>query len=81
MSILKKALIKTSGNRFVQNLLEKNILASQYLMGIGSGGGVLTSGEQAIFHLLKQKKNRPTAFLMLAQTKVSFSNSFLKMLQ
>lgn len=33
MSILKKALIKASGNRFVQYLLEKNVKASQVLMG------------------------------------------------
>ena len=58
MSILKHV-IKASGNRFIQELLEKNMQASQYLMGIGSGGGVLTSGEQAIFHVLKQKKRPP----------------------
>ena len=49
MSILKNVLIKTSGNRFIQNLLERNVQASQYLMGIGAGSGVLSSGELAIF--------------------------------
>ncbi len=38
MSILKHVLIKASGNRFIQELIEKIVLASQYLMGIGSGG-------------------------------------------
>jgi hypothetical protein len=38
MSILKKALIRASGNRFIQRALEKNVQASQDLMGIGSGG-------------------------------------------
>lgn len=55
MLILKKALIKASGNRFIQSVLEKNVQASQYLMGIGSGAGVKSSGEQAIFKVLKQK--------------------------
>lgn len=59
MSILKHVLIKASGNRFIQELIEKIVLASQYLMGIGSGGGALTSGEQAIFHVLKEKIRPP----------------------
>ena len=56
MSILKNAIIKASGNRFMQSLLEKNVLVSQYLMGIGSGSGVQSSGEKAIFDILKRKK-------------------------
>ena len=55
MSILKSALIKASGARGMQSLLEKNVKFSQYLMGIGSGGKVLSSGERAIFDVLKQR--------------------------
>jgi len=59
MSILKKALIKASGNRFMQRVLERNVRASQDLMGIGSGDGVSGSGEQAIFQLLRQRVKPP----------------------
>jgi len=52
---LKRALIKLSGNRFTQRLLEKMCEVSQYFMGIGSGGKVLSSGEQAIFQVFDQK--------------------------
>ena len=72
MSILKKALIKASGNRFIQNLLEKNVNASQDLMGIGSGGGVLSSGEQAIFYVLKQRLKPPYCIFDIGSNKGQF---------
>lgn len=72
MSILKKALIRVSGNRFIQNLLEKNVQVSQDLMGIGSGGAVLSSGEQAIFHVLKQKKKPPYCIFDVGSNKGQF---------
>ena len=72
MSILKKALIKASGNRFIQNLLEKNVNASQDLMGIGSGGGVLSSGEQAIFYVLKQRLKSPYCIFDVGSNKGQF---------
>jgi FkbM family methyltransferase len=62
MSILKKALIKASGNRFIQSVLEKNVQASQDLMGIGSGssgGGFLSTGEESICNFLKQRLKPP----------------------
>ena len=59
MSMLKKALIRASGSHFIQSILEKNVKISQDLMGIGSGGGVLSSGEQAIFGVLKQELKPP----------------------
>jgi FkbM family methyltransferase len=59
MSILKKALLLASGSRFAQHMLEKTVQNSQDLMGIGSGGGVSTSGEQAVFQTLKQKLRPP----------------------
>jgi len=59
---LKKALIKASGNRFIQSVLEKNVQASQDLMGIGSGssgGGFLSTGEESICNFLKQRLKPP----------------------
>jgi len=57
--LLKRALIKISGNRWMQRALEKTVHASHYLMGIGSGGRVVSSGEQAIFAVLRQKFRPP----------------------
>jgi FkbM family methyltransferase len=56
MSVLKHVLIKASGNRFIQEFLEKNVQTLQYLMGIGSGSEVQSSGEQAIFNVVKRSK-------------------------
>ena len=50
----KSLLIKWSGNDRFQRLLEKNVVFSQYLMGIGSGSDVASSGE----HVLVQKLQR-----------------------
>jgi len=57
--IVKSLFIKACGNRFAQDLLEKNVLASQYLLGIGSGAWTASSGEQAIFAVLKQRAKPP----------------------
>jgi len=59
MSMTRKIFVKTSGNRFMQRMLEKIVDTSQYLMGIGSGTSVLSSGEQAIFDILRQKFKPP----------------------
>jgi FkbM family methyltransferase len=72
MSILKRALIKASGNRFIQKLLEKNVKASQDLMGIESGGGVLSSGEEGIFRALKQRKQPPYCIFDVGSNKGQF---------
>ena len=69
MSILKKVLFKASGNRFIQSVLEKNVQALQYLMGIGSGSGVLSSGEQAIIYILKQKIKPPYCIFDIGSNK------------
>jgi FkbM family methyltransferase len=57
--LLKKVLSKISANSYVQKCLERNVQVSQYLMGIGSGSDVLSSGEQAIFRVLKQRCRPP----------------------
>jgi len=72
MSILKKTLIRASGNRFIQRVLEKNVQTSQDLMGIGSGGGVLSSGEKAIFYVLKQKFKPPYCIFDVGSNKGQF---------
>jgi FkbM family methyltransferase len=52
---LKTLLSKMSGNSYAQKCLERNVRVSQYLMGIGSGIDVLSSGEKALFGALKQQ--------------------------
>jgi len=78
---MKTALIKASGNRLIQSLLEKNVLISQDLMGVGSGGGVLSSGEQAIFHVLKQKTQPPYSIFDVGSNKGQFLQLILENLK
>ena len=59
MSVFKKALILLSGNRFLQRRLEKRMKYLQDLMGIGSGDAVSSSGEQAMFDLLRRRFDSP----------------------
>ena len=59
MSLLGRAAIKISGSRRIQSLLERNVETSQYLMGIGSGALVSTSGERAIFDIIRQRTEPP----------------------
>ncbi|MDD3534218.1 MAG: FkbM family methyltransferase, partial [Candidatus Cloacimonetes bacterium] len=59
MSILKKAFLLISGNRAIQGAIEKKVQSLQELMGIGSGDGVLSSGEQAVFDILWRKFKPP----------------------
>lgn len=63
MSILKQILLKPFENNIVQGILEANISASLYLMGIGAGADVLLSGERAIFNLVKKNLLAPYCFL------------------
>ncbi len=59
MSILKRVLVKVSGNRFMQRLMEKNANLAHFLMGIGSGGDPNSSGERLIFETLKKHCHEP----------------------
>lgn len=72
MSILQKALFRATGNRLMQKLLEKSMRTSQELMGIGSGSGVLSSGEQAIFHALERRKRPPYCIFDVGSNKGQF---------
>ena len=77
MSILKNVLIKLSGNHRIQSLLDKNVFISQYLMGIGSGGGVSSSGEQSIFHVLEQRIKPPYCIFDVGSNKGQFLSLIL----
>lgn len=72
MSILKRVLAKTSGRRYIQKLLLKNIQTSQYLMGIGSGAGVLSSGEQVIIDVLQETRQEPYCICDVGSNKGQF---------
>lgn len=69
-----------SGNRFMQDVLGKIVQASQYLMGIGSGTSVLSSGEQVIFHVLRQKARPPYCILEIGSNKGQFLELILDQL-
>lgn len=47
-------------------------------MGIGSGGGVLSSGEQSIFHVLKQRLNPPYCIFDVGSNKGQFLQLILE---
>jgi FkbM family methyltransferase len=70
--LLRRTLIRVSGNRFVQRLLEKNVEASQYLMGIGSGGDVQSSGEATIFRILRRAGVGPHCIFDVGANKGQF---------
>ncbi len=54
MSIIKRAASVFTGNRVCQSLLEYNVRFAQYLMGIGAGTRVHTSGEMSLVRHLNQ---------------------------
>lgn len=81
MSVLTRTLARTTQNRFVQGLLQRNVLLSQYLMGVGSGGGVNSSGEHAIFEYLRRKVDGPYCVFDVGANKGQFLQLALKGLQ
>jgi FkbM family methyltransferase len=56
---MKRTLSVVAGRHFVQKALQKNIQYSQYLMGVGSGSDVSSSGEAAILKLLHSRRKAP----------------------
>ncbi len=78
VSILKRALIKIAGNNLVQKLLDRNVLYSQHLMGIGSGSGVHCSGEVAIVRVLQQRSRPPYCIFDVGANKGQFLQMLLK---
>lgn len=77
MSILKKAFLLISGNRAIQGAIEKKVQSLQELMGIGSGDGVLSSGEQAVFDLLRRKFKPPYCIFDVGANKGQFLSLLL----
>jgi hypothetical protein len=68
---------KLAGNRFVQRLLETNVQIAQALMGVGTGAGVFSSGEDAIFEVLKHRYKPPYCIFDVAANKGQFLNLIL----
>jgi FkbM family methyltransferase len=62
MYLVKKILLKPFENIITQAILEWNVSNSLALMGIGTGGDVLLSGEKAVFSLIKRKIPAPYCF-------------------
>ena len=54
-SFIKSALAAATANRPAQRFLERMVRAEQWLMGIGSGAVLETSGEKVITKLLREK--------------------------
>ena len=67
-----------SKNKFAQIFLEKNVRLSQRFMGIGSGGGVFSSGEQVIFDILAKKYAPPYCIFDVGANKGQFLSLALK---
>jgi FkbM family methyltransferase len=75
---LKTILSKMTGNSYIQKCLERNIRVSQYLMGIGSGIEVLSSGEESIFSFLKQRFTPPFCVFDVGSNKGQFLHLVLE---
>jgi FkbM family methyltransferase len=71
-ALVKRVLCKIAASNYVQGCLEKNVRVSQYLMGIGSGSEVSSSGEDAVFRELKQKTNPPYCIFDIGANKGQF---------
>ena len=58
MSVIKRALSVFTGNQLSQSLLEYNVRFSNYLMGIGAGTRVHTSGEMSLVRYVNNCESR-----------------------
>lgn len=67
--LFNKALQYMVGNIWFQVLLERISNKTNYLMGIGSGGDVASSGEKAIFRLLLKLNNGPVTIFDVGSNK------------
>jgi FkbM family methyltransferase len=80
MSLLHQLVFRCTGNAFVQKLLEKNVILSQHLMGIGSGAGVELSGEGVVLDLLKQNDQAPYCIFDVGANQGQYLNLLLRSL-
>jgi FkbM family methyltransferase len=60
MSVIKRALSVFTGNGISQSLLEYNVRFAQYLMGVGAGTRVHTSGEMSLVRYLNSLHGQST---------------------
>ncbi len=58
---LKSLLVRLSGSRLVQAMLERGVISAQDLMGIGSGSSPAWSGEKVLGALLRQRYSLKSA--------------------
>lgn len=56
---LTKMIVRLTKNRVAQSLLKRFVLNAQFLMGIGSGSCVDSSGESAVLKLLSRRHQPP----------------------
>lgn len=77
-SLLKRASVEISRSQFIQSFLEKNVHFSQYLMGIGSGSEVMSSGEKVIFDTLKKRFKAPYCIFDVGSNKGQFLQLILE---
>jgi FkbM family methyltransferase len=77
-ALLKRVLSKISGHDYIQRCLEKNIRASLYLMGVGSGSDVSASGEEAVFRALGQRFAPPYCIFDVGSNQGQFLQIALK---
>jgi FkbM family methyltransferase len=72
MVFIRQVIFGALGNRFAQGALEKGVLVFLYLMGIGSGGNVSSSGERTLFDILKRRKKAPYCIFDVGSNKGQF---------
>ena len=80
MSILRKALVKITGNHLAHKLLEKNADLTQYLMGIGTAVGADSNGEMAVVELLKKKYQPPYCIFDVGSNKGQYLTALINTL-
>tara|TARA_R110002049_G_scaffold46487_1_gene135144 strand:- start:90250 stop:91014 length:765 start_codon:yes stop_codon:yes gene_type:complete len=61
-----------TGNVVFQQILQKNVVISQGLMGIGTGAGVSGSGEKAVFRLMAKRHQPPYCVFDVGANKGQF---------
>ena len=72
MKVATKIFIKLSANGKAQHFLERIVSYLQFIMGIGAGGSVNSSGEKAIFEKLKLLAEPPFCILDVGANKGQF---------
>jgi len=65
-------MVALTANSSSQKILEKLVIKAQFLMGIGSGGDVQTSGEASVFELLKKRGKPPYCIFDVGANKGQF---------